>query len=387
MTKVLIWFEGFSGTKGWDGAMPWNFSAPWGPNYEREAIDFPWDGIAANKGRYYGPAHQGLRPQSWGQAAWLTPVVTNAYKLWHQAGCWIKNTENLVSTPGMWSPFRPIAQATTVAERSPISATHHGMISWRSSTSTYWLMHNYSGTSPTGDVWINEVPGNCPNVNDGNWHWFEERMKAASTNTGVYEMRIDGVVIGRGENIRTCNVVANGGYNGYFFVENDHYSNWRKCYSDDVYVMYADSEGELDWIGKSGVEGMIATGDGDLNEGTPSVGSSHSAVVKLPRNDDTYITLTAGSKTELFTPSAIDQRTPRTVYGVKVAFVAKKNGPGVRMIRPIVKVNGTTYNGTTFYVSAGWRERAYIWELNPDTGLAWTADEVDAAQFGFEQVP
>ena len=390
MARELLWFEGFSGTKGWDGHQPWNFSEPSGPAVSEEPTTNDWLGIVENAGRYYGPAHQGLRPQSYGQAALLTTpnLFSGTRYLWAQWGYWMRIPiwlEGYSDVPYFYSNARPTAHSFTPATYTANeSYTNWGAIALQSGT--WKLRHNYSGVSPTGDVWGSEVPANCPYTHDGNWHWVEERLFASTTTTGVYELRIDEIVIGRMTGIRTANYINSGGWNTGEFKANDSYSNWLQQHSDDVYFMLADSEGELNWIGKSGVEGLIASGDGDLSEGTPSVGSSHSAVIKLPRDDDTYITLTTGSKSELFIPSEIDQRSPRTVYGVKVAFVARKTGPAVRQVRPIVKVNGVQYNGTAFNIHSGWREHAYIWETNPYTGSAWTASQVEDAQFGFEQI-
>jgi len=222
------------------------------------------------------------------------------------------------------------------------------------------------------------------------WFWFEGRVYNHSVLGGVAEIRINNTYIKRWTGIKTITVGGTGppsgeidcNYASFYYLDWLSYSQGARY--DDLYFIGADTEGELDWVGKSVCEPLYVNGDGAEIMATPIGPTSH-ASVEFPVNDILYVAATAGER-DCYSFSNLESDRTRTVHGVKVTARAKRGYPGTATIRCYCRVGGSNYYGDTHYLSPEWREYIHVWELNPNTGSAWTREDLDATQFGFERV-
>jgi len=124
----------------------------------------------------------------------------------------------------------------------------------------------------------------------------------------------------------------------------------------------------------------LVTSD-DVVAMTPSAGSNYQCVDEQPNDGDTtYVSTTVPATDTYNTSSSI---TPGSVvYAVGVEYVARKDDGGTNICNPVLKVNGTTYDGSSDGLTATYQRFRDFWALNPDTGAAWTVAAATAAKPG-----
>lgn len=149
-------------------------------------------------------------------------------------------------------------------------------------------------------------------------------------------------------------------------------------YIDNVIVDSAN------WIGATNIVAVVPTGVGDSTQFTPSTGDNFECVDEVPLSDADYVGVNAVDQVDLYTHGIL----PGTAYQVKsVQFTVRgvKEGAATpQNLRPVAKVAGTVYPGTSFPLTTAFKDSVVMMELNPATGLPWTVDDVNNAQFGFE---
>ena len=221
------------------------------------------------------------------------------------------------------------------------------------------------------------------------WFWFEARVYC-HTSSGIAELRVNLTNTKRWTGIATVTTAGTSPPTGEIDVQcskfrySDFYLTTYECMFDNMYVMLADSEGELDWLGEAVCEHIVPMGVGAETNGTPT-GATNYGSVSFPINDIIYVEAGVGDR-DCYSFSNIETDRVRTVHGVKATTRARKSNTGTATIRCYCRIGGTNYYGDTHYLSSEWREYVHIWDINPDTSLAWTSSDVNAAQFGWERV-
>jgi len=367
MAKKILYLDGVTGLGEHEGdKWPYakRYQVPSGdPNGVRNHI-------FKNEGRFYSDALGG----DWGGSnySYITPKdkSTGLYP-WVQAGGWMKQTDlsSYIILPYYFY-------------RGPFSGSN-----WLA-YSGYWLVYAETGQlySQSGAEWSEPFTPIASNE----WFWFEYRMYS-HTSAGILELRVNETATKRWTgkiSVYTSGVgVPTGeiGLNAAEFLFADYWSSSKNSKYDDLYVMFADTEGELEWLGKSACEPLYVMGAGTDQECTPR-GPSNFASVEFPVNDVLYVSAVADSEKDCYSYSNLETDRERNIAGLKVTARAKRNGVHTRKIRCYCRVSGTNYYGDTHYLSPEWREYIHIWAVNPNTGIAWTAEEVNNTQYGFERV-
>jgi hypothetical protein len=68
---------------------------------------------------------------------------------------------------------------------------------------------------------------------------------------------------------------------------------------------------------------------------------------------------------------------------VQINMESRKDDAGARSIAPEYQALSTTdYTGSTVVLSSNYLDYRQIWELNPDTGTAWTQAAINGGLFG-----
>jgi len=70
------------------------------------------------------------------------------------------------------------------------------------------------------------------------------------------------------------------------------------------------------------------------------------------------------------------------VHAVGVSNHIRKTDAGDRTVRALVRSNAVEAEGDIQGVTADYRYRQHIFELDPDGSVAWDSDSVNAAEFG-----
>lgn len=366
MAKKILYIDGVTGLGEQEGD-GWAY----GPRFQVPPGDEKGQRkhVFINQGRFFSDALGGDYNVWFGDTSYIVPKDLSAgHYPWIQFGGWMR-----MDAP----PATAIAKFPFDAYRPRQSGAEWQAVGKGFALTAGELKY---GTNASG-VYSYWVPGK--------WKWFEARVYSHTT-AGTAELRVDETVIKRWTGISTITTSGTSpptgeiGVNSAIFQINDWYTTTYQPYYDDLYVMLADTEGELDWLGKSVCEPLYVKGNGDENDGTPRGPDSWNSV-NFPIVDGLYITSGVGDR-DCFAMSNMEADRTRTVHGLKVTVRARKNNPEPVELRPYVRVSGTNYYGDTQYASPEWREYVHIWRVNPDTGNPWTREEVDAVQAGFERV-
>jgi len=325
--------------------------------------------IFKNEGKYFADALGGDYNVWFGENSYIVPKdLATGYYPWMQAGGWFKYGSPPTGTLSL--PFK-------------FARFRHSGVAWYADTP-------YFKIASDDQIWFDvNAAGEHFDVLPNQWFWLECRIYG-HTSSGVAEIRINESITKRWTGIQTIDTSGVGpptgeiDLNSQRLLFSDYYSTTYDPKCDNLYVIFADSEGELAWLGEAVCEHIIPKGAGDETNGTPT-GATNYASVAFPINDSICVEAGAGDR-DCYSFSNMETDRTRTVHGVKTTTRARKSNAGTATIRCYCRIGSTNYYGDTHYLSPEWREYVHIWQLNPDTSSDWTSSEVNAAQFGWERV-
>jgi hypothetical protein len=212
------------------------------------------------------------------------------------------------------------------------------------------------------------------------WSYMEIRYSISDT-VGSYELRINGTASTSGSGVDTRNG-GSGVMNSIAFYHNDISGDFASTI-DDLYVT-----NDTVFFGDTRVEYLAPTGPGIKTQLAPSAGSNWQTVDESVPSDTDYNSSS--------TPGAMDLFGMRNlagnglIYGVQSILRCKKDDAGFRSVKPaFFKAGGIGstdryYTGNKSFVGDGFFSvPAQIYDTSPDTGTAWTVDEVNALQYGY----
>ena len=206
------------------------------------------------------------------------------------------------------------------------------------------------------------------------WRYIEVKYV---TSTGATTVRFDGTTMLTGTvgTVTTLTSIS-------WAVTNNSGYGWALL--DDVYV--ADTSGSLnnDFLGDVRVQTLLPNADGTYSQLTPSTGTSHSALVQeaTPNTTDYNTSSTVGQK-DSYQFQDLGANTA-AVFGVEIANYSHKDAAGPAGFSNIVRIGSTDYVSTSQPLSTSWTPNRDILDANPATSAAWTASDVNNAEFGVQ---
>jgi hypothetical protein len=226
----------------------------------------------------------------------------------------------------------------------------------------------------------------APNVlHQNRWSYVEVRV-VFDNSTGIIECRINGQEVINATGLDTLegsstdiNTVRFAGGTGNGFGNTDAAEQWL---IDDIYVDTTTFHGPIK------IDALFPTAEAGTIDFTPSTGSDNSALVdENPRNDDTDYNSSAdtpGNK-DLFVASNMSVVVDG-IIGVQITNDAKLDAAGSIGLQSIVFNGSTQGTGNVVEVSSTSEYVAvkHIFEVNPDTAVAWTGSEVNNTDIGYE---
>ena len=159
-------------------------------------------------------------------------------------------------------------------------------------------------------------------------------------------------------------------------------------YYDDVYI--ADDQGSVsnNFLGDTRIEYLAPTGAGVMTQFTPSTGSNWQNVDESPASDADYNSNNSPGAMDLFQMANLSGN--GLVHGVQTISRSKKDDAGFRKAEPVFyKASGLgstarLYKGSKTPVLDNFSNLPIqVFSVSPDTGVAWTVDEVNALQYGY----
>jgi hypothetical protein len=151
---------------------------------------------------------------------------------------------------------------------------------------------------------------------------------------------------------------------------------------DDIYI-----KNDATMLGDSRVDALYPTSDGNYTDFTPSTGGSHFALVDetAPNTTDYNSSSTAGHR-DSYGMENLAALSSQVIHGVQVNGALLKSDAGIRTASVFVRSGSTNSDGTTVGLSTSQVICSHVFELNPDTGTAWTESTVNAMEAGVRVV-
>jgi len=208
-----------------------------------------------------------------------------------------------------------------------------------------------------------------------NAYQYVEFKATIHNSTGAYEVRLNSVNILSGSGADTQNtgnatanqLMANSPFNNYTF--------------DDMYLCDGTGSSNNDFLGDVKVTTLYPSGAGNSTQWTPSAGSNYQCVDESQANGDTdYVS--SATATQRDTYAYGDLTGSPTVHAVCLAMHARKDDAGARQIKPVVRHSSTDYDGTAISLATSYANHRQYYDVNPGTSVAWTASDVNGAEFG-----
>jgi hypothetical protein len=157
-------------------------------------------------------------------------------------------------------------------------------------------------------------------------------------------------------------------------------------YIDDLYILTTSGSANTTFWGDVHIEARFPTSDATYSQWTPSTGTDHYALVDetTPNTTDYVSSLTPGQKDTYGFQDLT--ATDGTVMAVQEMIYAQKSDAGARSIAGLSRVSSTDYDGETKALTSSYTYYTHVMERNPNTGIAWTISEVNASEFGVDEI-
>ncbi len=151
-----------------------------------------------------------------------------------------------------------------------------------------------------------------------------------------------------------------------------------------LYDTFNNGDGVVDFLGDKTGECVFVTGAGATSGYTRNTGATNASCVDeaVPDGDTSYNASDTVTEKDTYAHGALT-RVSDGIVCVQVAICAKKPTAGTRAIAGVVRSGGVDYpSAADLYLSTDYQIRVDPRPLDPDTGIAWVAADVDATQIG-----
>lgn len=220
----------------------------------------------------------------------------------------------------------------------------------------------------------------------GQWYYIEFKVVVATSAAGSIAVRIN-------SQDRTLSGFSSGVTTAFYADYWDGIKLWsplfgRPIYIDDFYI--SDTSGASPWnnfLGDVRVEYLQPTANGATQQWDNTGGAAAWNSVddgSAPDEDTSYISTATVTEEATFVYEDAALPSGATVFGVQMSFLAKKDEPGDRVIKAIVREGGTNYEGgiDLFPSDDNYDYRHTIMQVNPADSAAWAITDINADEFG-----
>lgn len=152
---------------------------------------------------------------------------------------------------------------------------------------------------------------------------------------------------------------------------------------DDVYALNGAGSAPFNtFLGERKVETLYPNAEGDVQQFTPSTGTTHYTLVdEATANTTDYVYSDVVDNVEVFNLPSLSG-SGGTPDAVQTHLYAAKSDTGARSMNDVLRIGGTNYNGPDKVLTTGYQSYFELYTVNPATGVAWTAADIAALQVG-----
>lgn len=162
------------------------------------------------------------------------------------------------------------------------------------------------------------------------------------------------------------------------------------CWIDDSYVLDISGTVNNNFLGDQITEGLLPVDDGDESEWTPNAGVDHFAAVDDATEadgDSSYLAASVNDRRELFRFGPLTT-IGDNISGVQRMLTARLTVAGSRNVRHVYldAADAEALGPTKAVAATSYAQVNLVEGVQPDSGVAWTPDDINSGQFGFETV-
>jgi hypothetical protein len=227
-----------------------------------------------------------------------------------------------------------------------------------------------------GTTLVATTPANTYHLDE--WNYLEIKCKPDQVD-GLFELRVNTVteISYPGDCYNGTPVLGlDPGFDAMMFGY-DSSVGVSTFYIDDIYVLDDQDGGNVDYLGNVRVNTQLAVGAGASTQFSifGSQPTNWQTIANKNIDDTQYVyDGTAGEK-DLYVmdPNVVAQN----IYGVQVRGAYRQDDATQMIARNLIRVGGTVYEGADHYLSGSYRYYTDLWEINPATGVGWTAADLN----------
>jgi hypothetical protein len=213
------------------------------------------------------------------------------------------------------------------------------------------------------------------------WDYIEVKWLIHPT-AGMVEVRVNTVTVisylGRTGNLMPPLLGADYGWDTLQY-------SWRSSYNttlwDDRYILDDTGVDNIDYLGNVRVNAQLTTAPGDLTQMSVfGAAANWDAVNERVLTEVEYVYDSVMTHRDLYTMDP--NVTAQNILGVQVVGAHRQDDSTQLKSKLSLKTGGTIYDGVDHYLAQSYHYYRDIWDINPNTGVGWTAAELNAIQAG-----
>lgn len=208
------------------------------------------------------------------------------------------------------------------------------------------------------------------------WYFVQLRARIANSG-GTLDLYVNGALVlsYSGDTQNTANAYANA-----WDVGTDN----NATRVDNIVLYNESGNAPNSRTPETRIYAELPTGAGAATGFTPSAGSNYQCVDEQPNDGDTTFVSAAASPTDdLYAYPASQVPSGAIVYAVALEVVARKDDAGGNDLKALIRSGGTTFAGSsTWGLTTTYQRFKQTWDLDPNTGAAWTVANANAAEIG-----
>ncbi len=215
------------------------------------------------------------------------------------------------------------------------------------------------------------------------WHYFEFKVKCHAS-AGTYEVHLDGVAV---SGLTATGQNTKAGDHTYHDSVRLNCGSFHIPFYDDFYV--CDNSGSVNnsFMNPGRIIALWPNYDGDSKNFSTSSGSTHYTLVddRPSDNDTTYVYSHNSGDQELYYFDTAN--IGGTIKGIQINLTCRvEDVKNVNCTLTTRRGNTTNDSGVKSIGTITYDDVFTVLQVNPDTGNAWTANEVSNTQFGVKVV-
>lgn len=218
------------------------------------------------------------------------------------------------------------------------------------------------------------------------WTYIEMKVLFSAT-VGTVDLHYNGTSVASASGLNTGTAPTS-----VTLQTNDGNGGGNNNYGEAVDNYYiCDTSGSVnnDFLGPVKLFSLRPTGAGNYAQWTQTGGTGGQPWTAVnetePNGDTSYVADNVVNDRSSFTFGSLAD-TSNAIKGIKVVLSTKKDDVVGRVICPMTRISSTDYDFSNYTETSAYVNAAKIQEQSPATSSAWTASEINAAEFGVKVV-